>query len=285
MKTAHKHPVQETGSGSLPTLPLHRNAGLEVVIVVRGSVRWQTEKRVEEVGAGSVFFTFPWEAHGSVDEFERGHFWQYAIFQVGEIRSGRNKSISFPDTFGFSRSEAKGIAGALLRAPHRSWKAGSFLRELMDELILETQNRPAKSAAGKVCALSRLIIAELSRIVVQSERNAGTPIGTQSVAQFLKILAERCDESWTLEKMAEKSGYQRTHLANQIKQLTGDSPTQHLKRLRIERARSLLRTTDQNITEIAHQCGFMTSQHFARIFRQFTFMSASDYREQARLPM
>ena len=85
--------------------------------------------------------------------------------------------------------------------------------------------------------------------------------------------------------MAEKSGYQRTHLANQIKHLTGDSPTQHLKRLRIERARSLLRTTDQNITEIDYQCGFMTSQHFARIFRQFTLMSASDYREQARLPM
>ena len=62
-------------------------------------------------------------------------------------------------------------------------------------------------------------------------------------------------------------------------------PTQHLKRLRVERARSLLLTTDQNITEIAHQCGFMTSQHFARIFRQFTLMSASDYREKARLPM
>jgi transcriptional regulator GlxA family with amidase domain len=84
--------------------------------------------------------------------------------------------------------------------------------------------------------------------------------------------------------MAKTSGYQRTHLANQIKQLTGDSPTQHLKRLRVERARSLLRTTNHTITEITHQCGFATSQHFARIFRQFTLTSASDYRDQAGLP-
>jgi len=282
MKTTSRHPVLGTGSGSLPSLPVHRNEGLEVVIVVRGSVRWQTENRVEEVTAGSIFFTFPWEAHGSVEEFERGHFWQYAIFRVDEIFRGRRRSFSFPEVFGFSEAEGTQVARTLLSAHRRSWPAGKFLRDLFEELIAETKNRRAKNAAGKLCALARLIMVELSRIVGREELNSRPPSVTHSVAQFLKVLAARCDEPWTLEKMANVSGYQRTHLANQIKHLTGDSPTRHLKRLRVERARFLLSTTNDTITEIAHQCGFATSQHFARIFREFTLTSAGDFRTQKR---
>jgi transcriptional regulator GlxA family with amidase domain len=47
----------------------------------------------------------------------------------------------------------------------------------------------------------------------------------------------------------------------------------------VERARRLLRTTNLSVTEIALACGFASSQHFARVFQQFTGVTASAYRQ------
>lgn len=58
---------------------------------------------------------------------------------------------------------------------------------------------------------------------------------------------------------------------------------EHLQRLKIERSRHLLRHTAQSITEIAMECGFASSQHFARIFKNFSGQSASDYRRGSKL--
>lgn len=57
----------------------------------------------------------------------------------------------------------------------------------------------------------------------------------------------------------------------------------YLNRLRIDRARVGLRNTAASITDIALDCGFCSSQHFARVFRQFTGMTALEYR-QKKLP-
>src|ERR1700678_1382016 len=72
----------EWGSGSVRELPPHRNAGLEIVYVSQGHLRWQIENRVFEPGPGSVFYTFPWELHGSVDEFEPSHHWDFVILSI-----------------------------------------------------------------------------------------------------------------------------------------------------------------------------------------------------------
>lgn len=74
----------------------------------------------------------------------------------------------------------------------------------------------------------------------------------------------------------------RTAFAEQVKELRVDSPVRTLSRIRIERAKHLLRETNLSITEIAGQCGFSSSQRFATVFKKFSDMSPRHYRASAK---
>ena len=58
----------------------------------------------------------------------------------------------------------------------------------------------------------------------------------------------------------------------------GETPFRRLTRLRMERARELLRHSDASITAIALECGYGDSGHFATAFRRCVGMSPSLYR-------
>jgi AraC-like DNA-binding protein len=70
--------------------------------------------------------------------------------------------------------------------------------------------------------------------------------------------------------MAAACGLARTRFAELVREVTGETPIRLLNRARVRRARQLLVRTDRSITEIAHACGFASSQYFATVFRQFT---------------
>jgi transcriptional regulator GlxA family with amidase domain len=83
--------------------------------------------------------------------------------------------------------------------------------------------------------------------------------------------------------MAALIGLKHARFALLFHHQTGDSPLHYLNRLRVEKARRMLRIDRTPITEIALECGFCSSQHFARIFREFSGVTAQEYR-QNKLP-
>ena len=53
---------------------------------------------------------------------------------------------------------------------------------------------------------------------------------------------------------------------------------EYLLRLRMERAKTLLRETDIKIIDIAFECGFGSSQYFANTFKHAVGATPSEYR-------
>lgn len=72
-------------------------------------------------------------------------------------------------------------------------------------------------------------------------------------------------------------------MTRQIKELTGMSPVNYLNRLRVLSAREKLRQTDDLITEIAGNCGFVSSDYFAKCYRKNFGISPSDERRNMLL--
>jgi AraC family 4-hydroxyphenylacetate 3-monooxygenase operon regulatory protein len=269
----------EANSGSLPALPPHRNPGLEIVFIERGHLRWEIEGRMHDLVPGSVFFTFPWERHGSVEEFEPGHRWQYVILAMNNRLSRRP---SLPPDLAFSRGESEMVLRGLRAAGRRHWIAGERIPWLIRVLIEEFRSQK-EAAAGTVRRLAAQLLMEMAGDL--SRPVAEPPFATSTVRRirlFLEELERHPDVGWTLDGMAARCKVRRSHLAEIVLFLTGDSPITHHRRLRIQRARTLLRETEKSITEIGHDCGFFTSQHFARIFRQFSGCTASTYRLRHR---
>lgn len=271
--------IAEVGRGAIVQLPAHRNDGLEILFLERGRLSLRLEDRNQEVEAGSIFYAFPWEEHGGTTEYESGHLYHFAVLR-SEGLPAKKRSLHFP-ALGFSEKESLLITRTLTKAGKRSWPATPRMRMLMPELVNEAL-RQGPWREGALTALGRLVIVELCRMVGSIPPEAQCPAHFRnSVVHFLTVLKNRSAEDWTLPRMATQCGVHRTHFINAVSHLTGDTPLQHLRRIRVDRARELLKTTSLSVTEIALECGFQSSQHFARIFHQFTGKTASEYRRRA----
>jgi AraC family transcriptional regulator len=83
-----------------------------------------------------------------------------------------------------------------------------------------------------------------------------------------------------LQGLARESGISRARLAQLFRQQVGSSIHKVLNKIRVEHAQRLLKESGLSVSEIAQDCGFATSQHFARIFRGLTGFSAAEYRRE-----
>ena len=267
--------ILEAASGSIPALPTHRNPGLEIVVVREGDLRWHVEGAAYRVPPGSVFFTFPWEAHGSLSEREPGHRWDFLQIHVGGPRAVRLRRPDPRPVFG-SAPEGRRILRILARAKSRVAPAGTRLPHLVSWAVRDHRSDPpADPAAARWMA--GLCLVELARCFT-CEGESWHPAVPPAVGRFLEQLKEHPENPWTLPEMAARCGLGRTQFAKLIRRATGDTPMEHLQRLRIDRAKELLGDPQAGITSVAMECGFSTSQHFARVFRRFAGLTPGDYR-------
>ncbi len=59
-----------------------------------------------------------------------------------------------------------------------------------------------------------------------------------------------------------------------------ESPMEYIKRVRLERSRQMLATTDVPVYAVAESVGFINPFHFSRAFKEASGMSPSHYRKQ-----
>lgn len=269
----------EFGQGCLPRLPAHRNPGLEIVYLRHGHLVWQCDGKPEAVRPDSLYFTLPWQEHGSVWDFEPGHYWYYVVICLAD----KTRELRLPKALGFGAPTADAVRRLLAGAPHHAWPATLLARVLLPSLVEELEH-PGPLHRPRVIHMTAQLVLELARLISlpEDERQRG------DADRFSKLLAEldqTCTEPWTLDEMAMRLQLRRTRFSELFHHYTGDTPLHYLARLRVERARRLLQTTRQNITEIAFECGFASSQHFARVFLQFTGVTASAYRQHGPPPL
>jgi signal transduction histidine kinase/CheY-like chemotaxis protein/AraC-like DNA-binding protein len=95
-------------------------------------------------------------------------------------------------------------------------------------------------------------------------------VGTEPYTQKLfKLIFEQLDNSeLSVEGLADMMATNRSHFQRKIKSLTGFSPSELIKAVRMEKAKELLLAKKGNITEVAYQTGFSSQSYFTRCFTQ-----------------
>jgi AraC family transcriptional regulator len=83
-----------------------------------------------------------------------------------------------------------------------------------------------------------------------------------------------------MAELAAEFGLSPGHLAAAFRRQTGLPPHRWLMRRRLERARDLLVGSCRSVTEIAHACGFASSQHLATLFKRQTGQTPSEHRRR-----
>ena len=98
--------------------------------------------------------------------------------------------------------------------------------------------------------------------------------------QVLEYINEHLSQEIKLADLAALLGISQFHFSHLFKQSLGTAPYQYLLQQRVERAKQLLKQTDQSIIDIAFSCGFNSHSHLSKQFRQLTGITPRAYRAQ-----
>ena len=88
------------------------------------------------------------------------------------------------------------------------------------------------------------------------------------------------DPAFSIKGLAIGYGTSLSNLSHFFKSQTGETITEYVDRLRIEKAAFLLTQTDLTIADISQQLGFAASSSFIRKFRSRTGQTPGDYRRE-----
>lgn len=91
---------------------------------------------------------------------------------------------------------------------------------------------------------------------------------------------DRLNETITLSDLAVAAGLSPYHFSRAFKASTGRSPYRLVQERRIDRAKTLLLTTDWPIAAIALECGFSSQSHLTYAFRLATRTTPKRWRDQ-----
>lgn len=170
------------------------------------------------------------------------------FFSVGNIGApdGSLSPIIFRDT-------ANGDLFNIIKQLHYEWRTNGH-------------RRIAEALADAAIAY----IAELSR---------ASALKNTYVERFERTLAANLsDPEFNITEAASKLPFSANHFRVIFKRETGFTPKRYLQQLRIEQAKSLLRTSTLPVCDVGRICGFADQYYFSRCFRAETGQPPSRYR-------
>jgi LacI family transcriptional regulator len=103
------------------------------------------------------------------------------------------------------------------------------------------------------------------------------------VRQALAFIRDHAQEGIDVRQVLKAVPMARRSLERRFQSLVGRTPAEEIRRIRIERVRQLLDSTDLPIADIAEACGFNYVEHMIPIFRRYHDCTPSHYRRSARL--
>ena len=258
-------------------LPVHRNEGIEFSFLANGQTPVIIENQQQQLRHDEFLVTRPWQPH-----------------QIGDPNIGPGKLIWL-------------IMDVGVRRPHQPWRWPAWVVLSPDDLAALTrflrQNEQfiwpgnsdlrrcflgvAQAVEKDRVSLLAVMINELLLVMLEMFRERKIPLRAsltttvRTVHQFLDELQTTLDRPWSVETMAESCHLGVTQFVSYCEKLTNMSPARYLRHQRIAQAcAQLAGQHERNITEIALECGFSSSQYFTNVFRAETGQTPREYRRQ-----
>lgn len=98
------------------------------------------------------------------------------------------------------------------------------------------------------------------------------------LAEVTELMETNIEEPIDLEELAAYVGISRRQLERLFLKHLDCTPSRYYLKLRLDRARQLLKQTTCSIIEVAAMCGFVSAPHFSRCYRKYIGLSPKEER-------
>lgn len=118
---------------------------------------------------------------------------------------------------------------------------------------------------------------------LETQKNDKPIPGDSFLAKLLDIMDKQMDNNTlTVDELVDEMGMGRTVFFNKLKSMTGLSPVEFVREMRIKRAAQLLEERKYNITEVTYMVGMNDSRYFAKCFKNTYGVTPSEYRHNCQ---
>ena len=252
----------------------HTHNYFEINFVAQGSCTFIFEKEKRELKEGELCIIAPDSEHDLVIDDDS------TVFCIMLRRS------TFDTTF-FSLMSQKDLLSYFFRTVLQGDSHSNYLLFFLDnnkwikEIIHNAMGESNKrDAYSNTCCISwiNLLFSNILRNYSKTLQFYNYQMGSDFTLVLQYI--QHNYQTLTLSSLAELFHYSEPHLCTLIKQNTGFTFTELIKRLRLADAVDYLLNTSLKISEIAEQIGYNSADHFSRVFRTTYKMSPQEYRKQ-----
>jgi len=102
------------------------------------------------------------------------------------------------------------------------------------------------------------------------------------IHKIRRYIEDGLDDKLPIEEIADLIPLSAPHFSRAFKQSFGETPHAYIVRLRIERAKALMLSTSESLSQVALACGLADQSHLCRLFRKFTGASPAAWRREQR---
>jgi AraC family transcriptional regulator len=101
----------------------------------------------------------------------------------------------------------------------------------------------------------------------------------ERILRVLVFIQQNLGNELSLDELAKTAHFSAYHFHRIFRGMVGESLKEHIRRLRLERAATQLKHTDQSVLEIALDAGYETHEAFTRAFSTVCGCSPSSFRK------
>ena len=99
-----------------------------------------------------------------------------------------------------------------------------------------------------------------------------------TLRQIMDYIHEHYEQDISLAELAEQFHMNYSYLSWYFKQHTNENLTAYINKVRVEKAKELLKYTDETISHISSKIGFSEHNYFSKVFKKFVGMTPLEYR-------
>jgi AraC-like DNA-binding protein len=250
----------------------------EFVFAVSGRARISTPREDFAIEAGDLLLIAPGVDHGEMPAEQPSSYvlcWcvldqSYAMLLHTTYSVGTSWTLGGPHLELHGRTNVQSIAIAVgVELTNRAWgwqaAAQSLLRYLSCVLV-----RRIRRGYGSQLA------------PVESPTVAHDPAAWEVVQNALQHCRANSHRRLRVADVARAVGYSSSRLSHLFSAYIGQSVADHVRSLRMARARDLLETTDLTVSEVARRVGYGDPAHFSRAFKRSERVSPNAFRQRLR---
>jgi len=275
-------------------LPLHQHRGcVELSLLVKGNQTYQLGGESYHVKGGECYISLPGEPHDTGGEPQGKGILYWLILDVTK----NPKKILF-----LTPEAARKLTADLLKLPSRHFVADPESQATLDKAfkVLQHIRKPDEytgifekadhvsppdshhvrkrlglddsfhllEAANHICCYILKTIAA---------SRASTRSISPAIQASIDFISKNEKEWFTVTQVAEHIHLSESYFKILFREEVGLPPAEYMLRQKVDLAKKFLGKENCNITELAYQLGFSSSQYFATVFKRFTDLTPSEF--------